>query len=288
MSDTGATGTDTVVRVEHNLAYLETERMERLDLYRPYPQSGLLPGLVVLHGGGWISGDKADAREQTIATELTGAGYVCASINYRLAAPGRSAWPDCLYDSKNAVRFLRRHAGEYGIDQARIGVIGCSAGAHLAAMVALTAEMANLEPGAPYPDMSSRVSAAVLLYGVYHFETWQPVETDGTPKAFLRAVPRYLFGGSMAEVPDRWREAAPVHQAHPDAPPLLLIHGLDDVAVPPDQTTELASALAAVGAPHEVHFQPDAGHSFDFHPPGADLAPRVIRFFDTHLKHAIA
>jgi len=340
MTDAREDGKAAAVGVERDLVYLEAGRAERLDLYRPGVRAGLLPAVVVLHGGGWQGGDKADGRERGVATELAGAGYACASVNYRLAAPDRSAWPGCLHDCKNAVRFLRSRAAQYGIDPERIGVIGFSAGAHLAAMTALTPGAARLEPVAPYPDVSSRVQAAVLMYGVYDFETWQPVEADGTPHVFLRSLAGSLVGGSLAEAPELWREASPVRHVRAGGPPLLLIHGTEDDAVDPGQTAELAAELAAAGAPHEVHIVQGAGHSFDFHPPGAvsvhgvrlsvlgfrrsfrppaalppcgatscadaagvrtredrtpntdnrerlpgaDLAPRVIRFFDAHLK----
>ncbi len=124
------------VTVTKDLAYLGPDRTEKLDLYTPanVPPGTTLPGIVLIHGGGWTSGDKADSREADIAKALAARGYAVASINYRLGVTADPAWVDDLRDVKTAVQFLRANASTYHIDANEIGAIGGSAGGHLALM----------------------------------------------------------------------------------------------------------------------------------------------------------
>ena len=126
------------VVIERDVTYLAPGRKEKLDLYLPAsrPKATRSPAVVIIHGGGWSGGDKASGREFNIGTTLAKAGYVCASVEYFKGAAGR--WPTNLYDCKNAVRFLRAHADRYQVDVDHVGVIGGSAGGHLALMVAYT------------------------------------------------------------------------------------------------------------------------------------------------------
>ena len=117
------------VVVQPDLAYLGSDRKERLDLYLPADRSRPVAAVVWVHGGGWMNGDRARAREKNIGHTLASWGYAVASISYTL---GKGAWPRNLHDVKNAVRFLRVHGAEYGIDPDRLAVAGGSAGGHLA------------------------------------------------------------------------------------------------------------------------------------------------------------
>jgi len=120
-----------------DVSYLEPGRTEKLDLYLPerVPDDPPSPAVVWIHGGNWIGGEKGEGRAQSICGTLAGAGYVCASVDYRI---GPGAWPTNLFDCKNAVRFLRARAADYHVDPDRIAVMGGSAGGHLALMVGLT------------------------------------------------------------------------------------------------------------------------------------------------------
>ena len=123
--------------VRRDVSFLEPGRAEKLDLYLPSrpADAKASPAVVWIHGGGFTGGKKGEARAHNVCETLAAAGYVCVSIDYRL---GEGAWPTNLFDCKNAVRFLRAHAAEYGVDPARIAVFGGSAGAYLAQMVGLT------------------------------------------------------------------------------------------------------------------------------------------------------
>lgn len=259
------------VRNEKDVDYLGPDRKEKLDLYLPTvdaPPKGY-PAVLIIHGGGWSGGDKGAAREQNIGTTLAKSGYVGASVNYVLAKKQDSfaktlgeVWPRNLHDCKIAVRWLRRNASKYRIDPDRIGVIGGSAGGHLAALVALTSPADGLDPKEPWGDVSCRVQATIPLYGVHDFALMSK-------------------GGEDAELMHR---ASPVTYATKDDPPVLIFHGTKDATVPLAQSERLAEALKQAGVDRELVVVEGAPHSFHLEPKQQDLRPKVLAFLDRHLK----
>ena len=274
--------------IEQNVSYLEPGREEKLDIYLPAnrPKDARSPGIVIIHGGGWAGGDKAASREFNIGTNLAKAGYVCASVNYMLDAGKR--WPTNLQDCKNAVRFLRKYAERYQVDSDNIGVIGGSAGGHLALMVAYTAGVPELEPSAPYPGVSSAVKAVVDMYGIANLATRRKTDADGNPiGAFWRSS--NMISGSPEENPAAWRLASPIFHIKKDSPPTLILHGTKDTTVDRAQSVELAAKLKQHGVEHRLILIEGIGHTFDLQTWGRkplpyDLRPTVIGFFDKYLK----
>ncbi len=256
------------IRTEHDVDYLGAGRAEKADLYLPAEvQPGQkFPAVLIIHGGGWIGGDKRAAREINIGTTLAQNGYVGMSINYLLATadhPGPT-WPQNLFDCKTAVRWLRANAEWLNIDPERIGVIGGSAGGHLAAMVGLTSP--ELDP----PGQGDcRVRCAVDLYGpVLWFEQ--------------RDLP--MFRKTRVEAPELYRQADPRTHVDKNDPPLLILHGTADKTVAVADSEALAAALKSVGAAHELVLIPEAPHTFHLQPKQRDLRPLVLSFFDRYLK----
>jgi len=275
--------------IEREVAYLPAGRKEKLDLYLPADRSKSVrsPAVVIIHGGGWSGGDKASGREFNLGTTLAKAGYVCASVEYLKEGSGR--WPTNLHDCKNAVRFLRANADRYQVDAAHIGVIGGSAGGHLALMVAYTPEVKELTPAAPYPGVSDRVQACVDMYGVTDLVTRQATEPDGTPNGKLREAG--LFPDKRGESPAKWKLASPVSHISKASPPTLILHGLVDTTVDREQSQELDRKLGEQGVEHRLILLPGVGHTFDLEqwqrkPLPQDLRPVVVGFFDQHLKPA--
>eukprot|EP00906_Rhabdomonas_costata_P012661 RCo018229 len=260
--------------VMNDIPYLEPGRNETADLYLPTAvgRGEKRPAVVVIHGGGWIGGDKRAAREVNIATTLASHGYVALSINYALASPGRPIWPQNLYDCKTAVRWLRRNAELLQVDPGHIGAIGGSAGGHLSAMVALTPGKPGLDPTQPYSEFSTEIQAAVDLYG--------PAELTLLSKSFEMVMIPPLSNETAA----LYRAASPVTYAARTAPPLQIIHGTADQLVPLEQSELLAEALKAAGASYELILVQGAPHSFDLQPPQRDLRPAVLEFFGSHFK----
>lgn len=279
------------VRYLPNVAYLPADRSEKIDLYLPEaPAKGeRRPAVLMIHGGGWTGGDKAARREQNIGSNLVQAGFVAASVNYRL---GDGAWPTNLHDCKNAVRFLRVRAAEYGIDPDRIGVLGGSAGGHLSLMVGLTAHLGLFEPEAPYPGVSSRVSAIVNLYGITNLNTRRKTDAQGNPvgEPYYGGAAR-AFSQTGAGDPAFWGGVSPVTYVRPDSPPVLTAHGLADTTVDHLQARELAQVLEKAGVPNELILLEGIGHTFDFDNWGrktvpADFKQKALAFLRRHVAES--
>lgn len=256
------------IRTEHDVDYLGGGRKEKADLYLPAkPQPGQkFSAVLIIHGGGWSTGDKRAAREINIGTTLAQNGYVGMSINYLLANEEHlgPTWPQNLHDCKTAVRWLRANAERLQIDPTRIGVIGGSAGGHLAAMVGLCG--GELDPPG---EGDTHVQCAVNLYG---------------PVLWFEQRDLAMFRKTRAEAPEFYTQADPRTHIDKNDPPMLIIHGSADKTVAAADSEALAAAMKAAGARYQFEIIPDAPHSFHLQPKQRDLRPLVLGFFDKHLK----
>ena len=272
------------VEFRKDVTFLQPDRVEKLDLYLPKNRTTgtKSPGIVIIHGGAWKGGNKAAGREIDSGTTFALAGYVCASVEYD-KTPGN--WPRNLLDCKNAVRFLRAHADELGVDSARIGVIGGSAGGHLAMMVAFTSHVAELEPNAPYPSVSDAVSACVNMYGPADLFLQKGVkEAAREGEQSLE-----MFDPKAADLSALWRLASPITHVRKGSPPILILQGATDVIVKPEQATVLDAKLNELGVEHQTVLIPKTGHTFTLHSVKTmDIATLTVAFFDKHLKPANA
>lgn len=237
-----------------NVVYQKDEPTERADVYLPAHVASNTPAVLWLHGN---HHDKTDARERNICSQLAGAGYVAVSVNY-------GNWPDSdtneehsprilqnIANARNAVRFFRAHAADYGIDPQRIALFGGSAGAWLALMVGLTHGDAAFDATAPYPGVSSAVSAI----GDFYADT------------------------------DPWIKSKITFRS----PPVLIIHGKADPAADYHDSLNLNQWLDDAGVPHEMLLLDGVGHGFDFTTwqkklLPQDLRPVVLDFLKTHLS----
>ena len=283
-----ARAADADVRVVADVAYLEPGRAEKLDLYLPAaPSQGTRsPAFVWIHGGGFTAGDKAQSREKNTAMTLAAAGYVVASINYRL---GAGSWPANIGDCKNAVRFLRAHATDYHLDPERIAVGGGSAGAYLALMVGFTEGNSQFDPDPVYAGISSHVFAVVDFYGPADFLTRRQCTPDGKltgkPRNKLTDSPA-VFGAKPGD-DQVFRLVSAVGYVTKDSPPVLICQGNADPEVDYLQSIELADVLEKHDVAHELHLLSGIGHAFDFQtwrkkPLPQDLRPVVLAFLAKH------
>jgi acetyl esterase/lipase len=205
-----------------------------LDLSIP-DGDGPFPLVVLIHGGGWRAGEKAHLDEERRI--LAGRGYAAASVDYRLVP---ATFPAAVADVRCAVRWLREHAAERRIDPDRVGLVGFSAGAHLAALAGLAPEVDALDEVCD-STAELAVHALVLLFGPSDLRA-----EAGWPRPTTRIITRFL-GTPAAEDPTRAALASPIAWAGPGDPPTLLIHGDADAVVPLDQSIQLRDALAAAG-----------------------------------------
>lgn len=186
------------------------------------------PAIVVIHGGGWIEGDKssfsqAEKLPPGNIRDFAAQGFVAVTVNYRLSA--EAPFPAAVHDCKNVVRYLRAHAADYAIDLERIGVWGNSAGGHLALMLAMTEDVLELEGDGPYRDQSSRVQAVCSDSGpidLLHQHEHNQIRT---------VIERFLKGPPTDDRLADYRKASPFTFVSSKLPPMLLIYGVDDEQV---------------------------------------------------------
>jgi acetyl esterase/lipase len=231
----------------------------RLDVFKPSaapPQGTRRPALLQIHGGGWVIGDK---REQGIPLlkHLASMGWVGFNANYRLS-PG-ATWPDPLVDLKHAVAWIREHADEYDVDPDFIAVTGGSAGGHLAAMMALTANDPEYQEG--IEDADTSFQAAVPFYGVYDFTNRNGTMPDEFVSWLLEPVVIKRF---IADEPEEFAKASPIDRVNPDAPPFFVIHGDKDTLAPVEDARAFAKKLGEVSECPVFYLElHGAQHAFD-------------------------
>ena len=240
----------------------------QLDLWVPATEPPA-PLVVWIHGGGFMFGDRRylpeTLRPNQVFDALLEAGLAVATIDYRHAL--EAPFPAQLHDAKAAVRYLRAHADELGLSTERIGVMGESAGGHIAALVGLTAHRPDLEGSHGVVGPSSAVDVVVDWYGLADLSTMPrqtlppqiaaklPPELVVPPEDHLT---RGLEGTALAD-------ASPVTHVTPDSPPFLLVHGTADWLVPYAQSEQLAQALTDAGVDARLVPVEGAQHIFDGH-----------------------
>ena len=270
-----------------DLAYAEHDGTKLLgDLYLPKGRAKA-PVLVAIHGGGWQSGDKQYYRYWGLF--LARVGYAVFAIDYRLGKSG--VYPAAVYDAKAAIQFVRAKAAEFDLDPDRIGLIGDSAGAHLAALTALAGDQFS---AAYRDDVNAAVPAGVKcvvgFYGVYDMlAQWTH---DLTTRPRDNVLEKFL-GVSPMQNRRIYFEASPISYATVDHNQMrfLLIHGTDDDIVDPlTQSGAFLTALTQAGFFVRRIIIPGAGHFWSSDPfeseprsYSAMVIPRLLRFLESSL-----
>ncbi len=221
------------LHVTRDLPYGEGPRL-RLDLYRPAHPTGKLPIIVFFYGGAWQSGERANFG--FVAARLARQGFLVAVPDYRLFPEVR--FPGFLQDAAQAVAWTLGHVEAHGGDAGSMFLMGHSAGAYNAVMLALAPEYL-LAAGAS----TARLAGVIGLAGPYDF-----LPFGGS---YLRKI--FETGGDVAKT-------QPISFARADAPPLFLLTGGADRAVLPRNTTVLAARLRALGGTVETRIYPGIGH----------------------------
>lgn len=239
------------VRVVRDLEFAHPDGFPPLllDLYLPAHPVGLVPVVVWLHGGAWRVGDRDFSPD--LERYFARRGYAMANIEYRLS--GQAKFPAPLEDARAAVRWLRAHAGEYGLDGNAVGLWGSSAGAHLATLAATTART----PG-------DRVQAVVDGYGPTDLSAADDQALPGGMVHDVEDSPESeLLGVRLgAADPALLRAANPVAHVTSAAPPFLILHGTADLLVPPGQSELLHEALVAAGVESTLYLIEGLEHGF--------------------------
>ncbi len=230
-----------------------------LDLAQPLfgPQQDR-PAILIIHGGGWSAGSKNDAVYRTLMVDYAMKGYVVANMNYRLTQ--EAPLPACIQDVRCAVRWMKAHATELGIDPARIGTFGHSAGGHLSLMMGVSADSQDLqEPNAPWQEQNARVACSV---------GGAPPTEIGNPN-----IP-------WAQHPEWW----PIGYITRQETPILVLQGGEDPIVRPNLTEDWVKKMQKAGNDIDyvkVHGQ----HGVAFDQQLEFTRPAMDAFFARHLRH---
>ena len=246
------------------------------DVYLP-AGPGPHPALLCLHGGAWAHGSPRQYQEW--GPWLAARGYALVAVDYRLSREVSPSWPGVHEDVQRALRWLVEEAPALRVDPARLGLVGDSAGGHMAALLSLE------------DWVRPHVRAVVGVYGIYDLLDWWEVTRRRQDDPVGR-----LMGSTPAQAPEDYRRFSPLQgveaQGVSMGVPYLIIHGEQDAIVHHNQSERFIAALRAAGAEVETLFVPGAGHSwFTYLPnepdrrrvdqePNVTVAPVLLGFLE--------
>jgi acetyl esterase/lipase len=227
------------------------------DIFIPREENESFPAIIMVHGGGWRSGNKS--LNIPMATALAMRGFVVVSIEYRLSLEAK--YPAAIHDVVTAIRWTRAHSNQYQIDPTHVAIAGYSAGGQLASLVGVTNGNKKFENKLDDAKFSREVQAVINLDGLVDFTNPESLAV----KRNENSADVFWFGGTYEEIPDRWNEASPLHWVHHNSPPFLFVNS--------SQTrfhagcADMMSRLNEYGIYSEVHKLGNAPHSYwFFHP----------------------
>ena len=272
--------------VERNVIYgMYSGLALLLDVHRPAKPNGF--GVVFISGSGWQAGleyGAAPLKEQQIGIwgpPLLAAGYTVFALNHR-AAP-RFHYPAAIDDVQRAIRFVRFHARDYGIDGARIGGVGGSSGGHLLGLAGMLGSAGDPKDTDPVNRESAALAALVLRAPLLDLRTIGTVEGTAYVVSFMESPP------SNASAVAAYAAASPITHVGVRSPPVLLLHGDADTLVPRAQSVAMQAALEAANVPVKLIIIPGGIHGADFGSPKMlpgwpDYYGETIAWLDRHLR----
>ncbi len=249
-----------------------------LDIFRP-EKTGRYPALLLVHGGGWRSGNRT--MQEPMAQQIANQGYVTATIEYRLSP--EAIYPAAVYDLKAAIRFLRSNAIKYGIDSNRMAITGSSAGGQLAALVGMTSKVKKFDGTEGDLKISTKIQAIIDMDGILDFADPNESAKDMDPSK--PSAGAWWFGATFKQAPEKWVEASPIQYAGKDTPPICFINS----ALPRFHASRdsVITILKAHQIYTEVHTLSNTPHPFWlFHPWFEPTVGYMVAFLDKILKHS--
>ncbi|MES2777370.1 MAG: alpha/beta hydrolase [Bacteroidota bacterium] len=247
---------DKNVKTKTDLTYRTIgNRQILLDIFYPKKIKKYKPAVLLIFGGGWRSGDKSQNHPMAIA--LANKGYVAVSPEYRLSM--EAPFPAAVYDLKAAVKWMKANAKIYGIDTNKITVLGCSAGGQLAALLGTTNRNDHFEDTIGQLKATSTVQAVIDIDGTLAFHHPESVEGNAASQ---------WFGGTYAEKPATWIEAAPLEHVDKNTVPVLFINS----SIPRFHAgrDDMIRKMDSLHIYSEVHTLNDTPHPFWFFHPWFD------------------
>ena len=274
-------------RLQSNVVYGMYSGLALLmDVHYPEKPKGV--GILFISGSGWhaplaLGAPQLKARDavEKYASALTNAGFTVFAVNHR-AAP-RFHYPAPVEDVQRAVRFVRYHARDYGIDPARIGAAGGSSGGHLVEMLGVLDGKGDDTDPDPVNRVSAKVQCVVARAAPADIARMARTMTAGTITSFMGMPPQLRGEGSIEA--RTYREASPISHVTADDPPMLLMHGDRDETVPFEQSELMEKALRKAGVEAKLLPIPGGAHGPTFgnpkNPP--DYLGEMVRWFESHL-----
>lgn len=245
-----------------------------LDAFIPKWNNEKHPVVVLIHGGGWISGNKN--LTWPMAQRLSKAGYLCLSVEYRMLLEAQ--YPAPLNDIKTAIRWVRSNADKYNVDTSFVAIYGCSAGGQLASLAASTNNSDIYTDKTRYPEVSDNIQALIDLDGVLHFLHPLSSETNSDPQKLTLAT-RWL-GAHHTVNRELWNEASALSHIDSNMPPALFVGsqfprflaGID----------ETMAKMDSLGIYNEIHHVENSPHPFWFFEPWfTPVSEWIISFLDS-------
>lgn len=236
------------VQIENIVYYRNKNRELHLDAFFNKNKKNN-PGVIMIHGGGWRSGNKN--QMQVLAQQITAKGYACFAIEYRLSPEAK--YPQAIYDVKNAIKFIKDNAKKFHVDPDKIAVLGCSSGGQMAALIGTTNENLAFEDRAYKSKSSSKVQAIIDIDGILAFK--HPESNEGEMAAFW-------LNGTYQENPENWNQASALSHTNKNTPPILFINssferfhaGRDDMIAILNQNKIYNEVKTIQDSPHSFWF----------------------------------
>jgi len=228
------------------------------------------PAVVLIHGGGWKSGNKSQMR--IIAQEIASKGYSCFTIEYRLSPEAQ--FPAAIFDVKNAIKYIKSNAKLFNVNPDKVAVLGCSSGGQMAALIGTTNNNLEFESASVLNENAS-VQAIINIDGILAFK--HPESEEGK-------VASLWLGGSFDEKPEIWKQASALNHVSASTPPILFINS--DMTRFHAGRTDMISKLNSYTIYNEVKNISNSPHSFWFFNPWfPPMVKYTVDFLDKIFKN---
>ena len=270
-----------------DIAYANLSDSQKLDLYLPSDGKTSYPVVVYIHGGAFISGDKASSMDMTTINAIVSHGYAVASINYRLSSEAK--YPAQINDVKAAVRWLKANSAQYRLNADKVASWGGSAGGNLSALLGTTAGVDSLEGSdLGNSSQSSRVVASVDWFGPINFLTMDAqAQTQGfSINTNSSSSPEsMLMGAAVQTVPEKVATANAMTYATSDDAAFYIQNGTADKNIPAQQNVDMYNAMVAVKGAENVKYDSlqGAGHGGAQFTEATNMA-KIFTFLDKYLQ----
>jgi len=245
----------------------------KLDIYRPINIKERSPGILQIHGGGWITGSKRQAS--SFLVRMASQGWVCYSITHRFSP--KVVFPEHLIDVKRALKWIRTNADEHGLDKNFIIAKGGSSGAHLASLMALTQNQSEFQPG--FEKIDTSIQGCVPLYGVFDFIGSFDEKTPFPAKSKLL---KKVCGGIPKKKPNCYKKITPANWISMDTPPFFILQGETDSLISVEEPKIFWENLKSNKISSSAFLSlPLVQHGFDIFPTLTEqyIIPIVEQFF---------